>query len=61
MQKKAGKIAAGMGIGMAVGGAAAMIGNAMMHQSAMKPMKKKASRALQNMEDMLSSVQSMLK
>ena len=62
MSKKAGKIAAGLGLGMAIGGMTGAIGGAMMHRSgAMKPMKKKAGKALQSMEDMLSSLQTMLK
>lgn len=62
MSKKAGKIAAGLGLGMAIGGMTGAIGGAMMHKGgAMKPMKKKAGKALQSMEDMLDSLQTMLK
>ena len=62
MSKKAGKIAAGLGLGMAIGGMTGAIGGAVMHKgSAMKPMKKKAGKALQTMEDVLDSLQTMLK
>ena len=62
MSKKAGKIAAGLGLGMAIGGMTGAIGGAMMHKGgAMKPMKKKAGKALQSMEDVLDSLQTMLK
>ncbi|MBQ7543270.1 MAG: hypothetical protein IJT44_13370 [Clostridia bacterium] len=62
MQKKAGKIAAGIGLGMAIGGMTAAVGSTMMHSGgALKPMKKKASRALQSAEDMLDSLRIMLK
>ena len=62
MSKKAGKIAAGLGIGMAIGGMTGAVGSAMLHKgSAMKPMKKKAGKALQSVEDMLDALQTMLK
>lgn len=62
MQKKIGKIAAGVGLGMAIGGIGGAVSSAMMHGgSAMKPMKKKASKALQSAEDVLDSLRIMLK
>ncbi|MBQ7545420.1 MAG: hypothetical protein IJT41_00445 [Clostridia bacterium] len=62
MQKRFGKIAAGMGLGMAIGGIGGAVGGSMMHSgSALKPMKKKASKALQNAEDILDSLRIMLK
>ena len=62
MQKKGSKIAAGIGLGMAVGGMTAAIGTAVMNGGMGKtPMKKKASKAIRSMEDMLDSLQVMLK
>ena len=62
MQKKIGKIAAGVGLGMAIGGIGGALGGSMMHSaSALKPMKKKASKALQSAEDILDSLRVMLK
>ena len=62
MQKKGAKIAAGVGLGMAIGGMTAAIGSSMMTGSMGKtPLKKKASKALRSMEDMLDSLQIMLK
>ncbi len=60
MQKKTTKIAMGMGLGMAIGGAAGALGGSMMH-SAGSPAKKKAAKALRSVEDVLGSLQSMLK
>jgi hypothetical protein len=60
MQKKGTKIAMGMGLGMAIGGAAGAIGGSMMH-AAGSPAKKKAAKALRSVEDVLGSLQSMLK
>ena len=62
MSKTAGKIAAGPGLGMAIGGMTGASGGARMHTGgAMKPMKKKAGKALQSVEDVLDSLQTMLK
>ena len=59
MQKKTTRTMTGIGIGMAIGGAAAALGTSMMGTK--NPMKKKASKAIRSMEDMLESLQSMLK
>ena len=62
MQKKGAKIAAGVGLGMAIGGMTAAIGTSMMTGSMGKtPIKKKAAKAIRSMEDMLDSLQIMLK
>lgn len=62
MQKKGAKIAAGIGLGMAIGGMTAAIGSTMMQGGMGKtPLKKKASKAIRSMEDMLDGLQTMLK
>ena len=61
MQKKGAKIAAGVGLGMAIGGMTAAIGSTMMNRTGKTPLKKKASKAIRSMEDMLDSLQIMLK
>lgn len=60
MQKKSTRTMAGIGLGMAIGGAAAAIGTGLMGSSK-SPMKKKATKAIRTMEDMLESLQYMLK
>lgn len=59
MQKKTTRTMTGIGLGMAIGGTAAAIGTSLMNGKS--PMKKKASKALRSMEDMLGSLQYMLK
>ncbi|MGN0636684.1 MAG: hypothetical protein ACI4I5_10730 [Acutalibacteraceae bacterium] len=59
MQKKTTCAMTSIGLGMAIGGAAAAIGTSMMHSKT--PMKKKAAKAIRSMEDMLDSLQYMLK
>lgn len=59
MQKKMTKIMTGVGLGMAIGGVSAAIGSSM--TKGKTPMKKKATKALRSMEDMLDSLQYMLK
>ena len=59
MQKKMTKIMTGVGLGMAIGGVSAAIGSSMTQGKT--PMKKKATKALRSMEDMLDSLQYMLK
>ena len=61
MQKKGAKIAAGVGLGMAIGGMTAAIGSTMMNGTGKTPIKKKAAKAIRSMEDMLDSLQIMLK
>ena len=49
-------------LGMAIGGIGGALGGSMMHSaSALKPTKKKASKALQSAEDILDSLRVMLK
>ena len=55
MQKKTTCAMTSIGLGMAIGGAAAAIGTSMMHGKT--PMKKKAAKAIRSMEDMLDSLQ----
>lgn len=59
MQKNTTMTMASIGLGMAIGGAAAAIGTCM--KGGKSPMKKRASKAIKSMEDMLESLQYMLK
>ena len=51
----------GIGIGMAVGGAAGLVTGAMSNPSAKKMYKKKATKALKAMENMFDDMQNMFK
>ena len=51
----------GIGIGMAVGGAAGLVTGAMSNPSTMKMYKKKASKALKAIENMFDDMQYMFK
>lgn len=59
MSKKTTKAMTGIGIGMVIGGVGAAIGTGMMQSAS--PIKKKASKALRSMEDMLGGLQTMLR
>ncbi len=51
----------GLGIGMAVGGAAAMLGVAMMNPSMKKQTKRNAMKAMRTFGDVMDSMQTMIK
>ena len=59
MQKKMTRIMTGAGIGLAIGGVSAAISGS--KSSGKTPMKKKASKAIRSVEDMLDGLQYMLK
>lgn len=51
----------GMGIGLAVGTAAAVAGTKMMSKSGRKACRKSAARCMKNVEDMISGMSAMMK
>lgn len=58
---KSGSMLTGIGVGMAIGTAAAMAGVKMMDKSTMKTCKKNTAKCVKNINSMLDSVQSMIK
>ncbi len=59
--KKMSGIVTGMGIGLAVGGASAMIGSTMMSGNTKKMLKKKAKKTFKTMESLMDDMQYMFK
>ncbi len=61
MSNKSADIVKGMGIGLAVGTAAAVAGSKMMTKSGRKMCKKTATKCMRTMEDVLDSISAMTK
>lgn len=51
----------GIGLGLAIGGATAMIGNTMMSGSSKRKMKKSANKAMKTMSDIVGNAQNIIK
>lgn len=51
----------GIGIGMAIGGAAAMVGSALMSPKAKRRTKRNAEKMMKSMSEFVDSVQTMVK
>ena len=51
----------GVGLGLAIGGATAMVGRSMMGNSSKRKIKRNAKQAVQTMTDMVNSAQKMVK
>jgi len=51
----------GVGLGLAIGGATAMLGNGMMSRSSKRKMRKNASRAIKTMSDIVDNAQNIMK
>lgn len=61
MQKSRGPLAKGIGIGMAVGGMAGLVGSSLMSRPAKRQTKKNITKAMRTIGDMMDSIQYMLK
>ncbi|MEG0978617.1 MAG: hypothetical protein RR911_02990 [Oscillospiraceae bacterium] len=51
----------GIGLGLAIGGATAVVGNTMMSGSSKRKMRKNANKAIKTVSDIVGSAQSMIK
>lgn len=61
MSKKTTSTVTSIGLGMVIGGVGAALGSTMMNKSGTSPVKKKAAKALQSMENMLQGIQTMMR
>lgn len=61
MKTKTASTVKGMGIGMAIGGAAGLLGNAFMSKSARKTTKKNVNKAMRMVGDMLDGLDGLVK